>query len=256
MEFGICTLSVVPLRKEPSDQSEMTTQLLFGDRIIQSDSFRNWHKIKILSDNYEGWIDNKQYTQISHDEFNRINNSPNNFSLDLVQIIKNETNGRMLPILIGSNLPGLSGHRFKIEDNSFYFDGVSTKAAPDKEKIIEHALIYMGSPYLWGGKTPFGIDCSGFTQMVYKLAGISILRDASEQAAQGETINLISEAEAGDLVFFGNEEDINHTGIILPDSKIIHASGEVRIDELDHQGIFNRQEGGYTHNLRTIKRII
>lgn len=257
MEFGICTLSVVPVRKEPSDTSEMTTQLLFGDLITQSDAFKNWHKIRIVSDNYEGWIDNKQYTHISLDEFNRINNCPNSFSTDIVQIIKNEESGKLLPLLLGSQLNGIKDNRLSIKDDSYYYEGLFITSRPDKNKIIEFALLYTGSPYLWGGKTPFGIDCSGLTQMVYKLAGISILRDAAEQSQQGETVNFISEAEPGDLAFFDDEEEsIIHVGIILPDNKIIHAHGQVRTDELDHQGIFDKASGNYTHNLRTIKRII
>jgi cell wall-associated NlpC family hydrolase len=123
--------------------------------------------------------------------------------------------------------------------------------------IIENAYMYLHSPYLWGGRTPFGIDCSGFTQMVYKLAGIRLKRDASQQAEQGTLINLIDEARQGDLAFFDNEEGrIIHVGIMLPNNKIIHASGKVRIDSIDHHGIYNLETKKYTHNLRIIKRFV
>jgi cell wall-associated NlpC family hydrolase len=117
--------------------------------------------------------------------------------------------------------------------------------------------MYLNAPYLWGGKTPFGIDCSGFTQMVYKLNGYNIYRDASQQATQGEALSFIEESEPGDLAFFDNNEgSITHVGIIMKDNYIIHAHGCVRIDRLDHTGIFNNEMNTHTHKLRVIKRII
>jgi len=117
--------------------------------------------------------------------------------------------------------------------------------------------MYLHAPYVWGGRSPFGIDCSGFTQMAYKIAGIQLLRDASQQATQGETISFISDARPGDLLFFDDEEGfITHTGILMPDSRVIHASGRVRVDKVDHQGIFDQESGKYTHKLRLIKKIL
>ncbi|NTW32657.1 MAG: C40 family peptidase, partial [Bacteroidetes bacterium] len=124
-------------------------------------------------------------------------------------------------------------------------------------KIVENAYMYLDAPYLWGGRSPFGIDCSGFVQMVYKLIGIRLPRDASQQASQGTTINFLSEAVPGDIAFFDNEDGIIvHTGIIINNGQIIHASGRVRIDNLDHEGIFQVKTKKYTHKLRLIKRII
>jgi cell wall-associated NlpC family hydrolase len=126
-----------------------------------------------------------------------------------------------------------------------------------KQTIVDDAMLYLHAPYLWGGRTPFGIDCSGLTQMVYKLKKIKLLRDAAQQATHGEPLNFISEAEPGDLAFFDNEEgDIVHVGLMLDKSRIIHVSGKVRIDMIDHVGIFNEDEQQYTHKLRVIKRII
>ena len=117
--------------------------------------------------------------------------------------------------------------------------------------------MYLNSPYLWGGRSPFGIDCSGFTQMVFKLNGIKLPRDAYEQAEIGKTLNFIEETQKGDLAFFDNEEGkIIHTGIIIDKNKIIHSSGKVRIDNLDHYGIFNAETGKYSHNLRLIKKVV
>ena len=123
--------------------------------------------------------------------------------------------------------------------------------------MLETAYLYLNSPYLWGGKTPFGIDCSGFTQMVYRLNGYHLFRDASQQAKQGEALSFIEESEPGDLAFFDNAEgEIIHVGIIMRDNYIIHAHGKVRIDRIDHSGIFNVDSNQYSHNLRVIKKII
>src|SRR5690606_32644982 len=138
-----------------------------------------------------------------------------------------------------------------------HFEGRFFSETRPKRFLIETALLYLNTPYLWGGKTPFGIDCSGFTQMVYKLNGYKLLRDASQQATQGEALSFIEESEPGDLAFFDNHEGIiTHVGIIMEDNYIIHAHGKVRIDRLDHSGIFNYDTRSHTHRLRVIKRII
>jgi len=118
-------------------------------------------------------------------------------------------------------------------------------------------MMYLNAPYLWGGRSPFGIDCSGFTQVIYKLNGFKLPRDASQQATIGETLSFIEESESGDLAFFDNEEgNIIHVGIMLENNNIIHASGKVRIDKIDHQGIFNSETNTYSHRLRLIKKIL
>jgi cell wall-associated NlpC family hydrolase len=122
---------------------------------------------------------------------------------------------------------------------------------------VNDALLYLNAPYVWGGRTPFGIDCSGFVQMVYKMKKIKLLRDASQQASQGEVISLLGEAEPGDLAFFDDAEGkITHVGLLIDRSHIIHCSGKVRIDVLDHEGIYNEAVQKYTHKLRLIRRIV
>ena len=123
--------------------------------------------------------------------------------------------------------------------------------------IINNAMKYLGAPYMWGGRSPFGIDCSGFTQVVFGMCGITLKRDAYLQAELGNTIDFINETKTGDLVFFDNDESkITHVGIMIEDKQIIHASGEVRIDSIDHNGIYNENAKKYSHKLRIIKRII
>ncbi|MBU2949278.1 C40 family peptidase [Tamlana agarivorans] len=249
MQYGICNLSIVPLRNEPSDPSELVSQVLYGEIFKIIEQRKKWSKIRLAFDSYEGWIDNKQYIEISEENYKTIDRENIKLSTDLVEFIEDE-NQQIFPISIGSTLNGLT------LINHLY-DGSSIQNQLEKSNIIQIAFLYLNSPYLWGGKTPFGIDCSGFTQMVYKLNGYKLLRDASQQATQGEALSFIEESEPGDLAFFDNSEGtIIHVGIIMEDNYIIHAHGKVRIDRLDHSGIYNVDKNEHTHKLRVIKKVI
>lgn len=249
MQYGICNLSIVPLRAEASDKSELVSQVLYGDHFKVLENRKHWSRIRLAFDKYEGWIDNKQYLEIIKDSYDAINDSEIVLSKDLIEFVQDE-NKNLYSIPLGSKLNGLEllKHRF---------DGESITGKQTKSNLINSAFMYLNAPYLWGGKTPFGIDCSGFTQMTYKLNGYTLLRDASLQATQGEALSFIEESEPGDLAFFDNSEgDIIHVGIIMKDNYIIHAHGKVRIDRLDHSGIYNIDKGVHTHKLRVIKKII
>ncbi len=249
MQYGITHLSIVPLRLDPNDTSEMTSQVLYGDSFKVLEVRKKWSKIRLAFDKYEGWIDNKQYLEITEEDYTQLNTGNLNVTCNLIEHVTTANNYLSL-IPLGSNLNGLS-----ILNHQFDGDFITSKQP--KDAIIKTAFMYINAPYLWGGKTPFGIDCSGFTQMVYKINGYAILRDASQQATQGEALSFIEESEPGDLAFFDNNEgNIVHVGIIMKDNYIIHAHGEVRIDRLDHSGIFNVQRNMHTHKLRVIKRII
>ncbi|PQB04323.1 C40 family peptidase [Aureitalea marina] len=249
MKYGICQLSIVPVREDKSDRSEMVTQLLYGELFKILETRKKWWKVRSQIDNYEGWIDPKQGLEISEQDYLRLAEQEAAYSLDLVDFIQ-KADGQLLTIPLGSQVD-------KAEYLGHQFEGRSLSGSQPKERLVQTALLYMHAPYLWGGKTPFGIDCSGFTQLVYRLNGISILRDASQQATLGEALSFIEESEPGDLVFFDNEEGlITHVGIMLPDNHIIHAHGEVRIDRIDHSGIFNTDIRQHTHKLRVIKRIV
>ncbi len=249
MDYGICNLSVIPLRAEAADTSEMVSQILYGELFKVLEIRKKWCRIRLNFDGYEGWVDNKQFLLISEKDYNTLVKQTNKLSSDLVDFITNSEK-ELLPISIGSNVntSGFLGH---------IFEGKSISEKLPKSAIIETSLLYLNCPYLWGGKTPYGIDCSGFTQMVYKICGYQLLRDSSEQSTQGESLSFIDESEPGDLAFFDNEEGtITHVGIIMKDHHIIHAHGKVRIDRLDQTGIFNYQERKHTHKLRVIKRIV
>lgn len=249
MLYGICNLSIVPLRLEPTDKSELVSQVLYGEFFKVLEQRKSWSRIRLHFDKYEGWIDNKQFFEISKDDYNGLKNEPLKLSSDLVEFIQDE-NEQLFTIPIGSSLNGL--HLLK-----HVHDGNIVSSIQPKEHIIITAFHYLNAPYLWGGKTPFGIDCSGFTQMVYKLNGYRLLRDASQQATQGISLSFIEESEPGDLAFFDNDEgQIVHVGIILKDNYIIHSHGKVRIDRLDHSGIYNVDKNKHSHKLRVIKKII
>lgn len=252
--FGICNLAVIPLRLEPSDRSEIVSQILFGEHFEILETQKQWRKIKLHFDQYEGWIDEKQLQLLTTDEYQALSELPIALNGDLVEYITYPSN-QLLPITLGASLSFLKLE--SINRQNFGFDGQICTGVQSKSNLLETAFLYLNAPYLWGGKTPFGIDCSGFTQMVYKLNGYALLRDASQQATQGVPLSFIEESEAGDLAFFDNEEGkIIHVGIIMDDNYIIHASGKVRIDRLDHLGIYNAELNKHTHKLRVIKKII
>jgi hypothetical protein len=256
MNYGICNLSIVPLRLEPNDASEMVSQLLFGEHFKVLEIRKNWSKIRLAFDNYEGWIDNKQFEIISDEIYNAIENSPTTLAADLIDFATDEKHN-FSKVILGSNLPFYFNQKIQINNTQYTYEGNVFSGKKPKESLIEIAQNYINTPYLWGGKSPFGIDCSGFTQMVYKLCGYKLLRDASQQATQGEVLSFIEESEPGDLAFFDNNEGIiTHVGIVMNDNYIIHAHGKVRIDRIDHSGIFNIDTKRHTHKLRVIKKII
>lgn len=258
MYYGICLLSVVPCRKEASNTSEMVTQLLFGEHYSVKVQTDEWVHIIIAYDKYECWINRKQHTKISEATFKLLELQSQFVASELLQFITNKTNGLRFPVPIGSTLPGLLNNECKVEQNSFTYEGQAVNSSYKKEEkdIIATAQLFLNAPYLWGGKNILGIDCSGFTQIVYKLNGYKLPRDAYQQAELGHPLSFVEEAEAGDLAFFDNEEgNIVHVGIIMDDQRIIHASGMVRIDKFDHYGIFHSENKKYSHMLRVIKRI-
>ncbi len=247
MILGICNLSIVPVRIVDSDKSEMINQLIYGDIIEIIEEKEKWVKIKSVFDDYIGWIDKKQYFKIDDNITVDLKNPV--YCIDLVEFIENNNN-ELVTIPIGSDISNISLMNHK-------FEGKTISGKNNRNSIVNTALLFLNSPYLWGGKTPFGIDCSGFTQMVYKINGYKLSRDAKDQANQGETLSFIEESEAGDLAFFNNDQgDIIHVGIILQNNHIIHASGKVRIDRIDHSGIYNNDLNKHTHSLRYIKKII
>ena len=256
MSFGICNLSVVPLRLEPTDVSEMVNQVVFGEHFEVLEKTKKWSKIRLAFDDYEGYIDNKQYEEISNEDYSLLCQEKKHFAGELIDFITDDSHN-LTTIPMGARLPLFNNNKITINTTSYFYEGKVCNKQLTKAAIIETAYLFLNVPYLWGGKSPFGIDCSGFTQTVYKLCGYNLLRDAKQQATQGDVLSFIEESEPGDLAFFDNEEGIiTHVGIIMNDYNIIHAHGKVRIDKLDHSGIYNVDTHQHTHKLRVIKRLI
>lgn len=286
MSYGVCILSVVPLRGEASERAEMVSQLLFGDRYEVLESEGNWLKIKTSDCGYEGFLNLKYHHELSEEQYKELQHQPQSLVSDFMTLLCEEKSQTLFPVFIGTSFPkpDETGH-FKLGDIVFAFPSWSADSAEDSEfriqsdahgasllqpatcllspdpcpltPMLEFALRFLRTPYLWGGRTPAGIDCSGFTQLIYKSIGVLIPRDASQQVELGNALDFASEAQIGDLAFFQNEEGrIVHVGMVCGPGKIIHASGQVRIDKLDDTGIFNADKGQYSHHLRIIKRLL
>jgi gamma-D-glutamyl-L-lysine dipeptidyl-peptidase len=250
MTYGIVNLSIIPCRAEPSDKAEMVTQLLFGEIYWVIDEQPNWIKIKNQYDGYESWICRKQFFEISGNEFDEM--ALNEFPV--VGEICSTLSDQSL-VTMGATLPYFHQTRFRIRQQEFKY--TSSVGPFDSKELIPIATKFLNTPYLWGGRSPFGIDCSGFTQVVFKLIGIKLPRDAYQQADEGYDVSFLEMAEPCDVAFFDNADGkIIHVGILLNNHQIIHASGKVRIDKIDHQGIYNVETKSYSHQLRLIKRII
>jgi hypothetical protein len=235
----------------------MTSQLLFGELFSIVQKQPPWLKIKISYDDYEGWIDEKQYLPVSAEFHRQLMETPAPIALDIMQPAVSPS--RHILVLAGSSLPGHDGMNFKLMKEKFVYNGQAITADHHRnlDRFIEKcALKYLNAPYLWGGRSPFGIDCSGFSQVVFKMLGVPIKRDAYQQADLGYPVDFAGQAQEGDLAFFGAEDRITHVGIVLNDNKIIHAAGKVRIDMLDHFGIYNQEQKKYTHQLKVIKRLL
>ena len=303
MSYGVCILSVVPLRAEASERAEMVSQLLFGDcyEVLESDG--NWLKIKTSDCGYEGFLNLKYHQALSEEQYQELQHQPQSLVSDFMTLLCEEKSQTVFPVFIGTSFPKPDDQgRFKLGDASFTLPSWSAESAENSEfriqnskfkiqnpesevasncqlstvncqlstdscnlqpatcpltPMLEFALRFLRAPYLWGGRTPAGIDCSGFTQLVYKSIGMLIPRDASQQVELGQPLDFAYEAQIGDLAFFQNEEGrIIHVGMVCGPGKIIHASGQVRIDKLDDTGIFNADKGQYSHKLRIIKRLL
>ncbi|PLX10558.1 MAG: hydrolase Nlp/P60 [Marinilabiliales bacterium] len=255
MNQGICLQSMVAVRERPSERSEMTNQLLFGDLFEILEKKDEWCLIKTIDDNYEGWANSLQLDLISESDFSAYKNSKRVYSLSTSNTAKRKESNNSYQYTFGSRLVLFDNNSFEIDGIKYLNEGKTTLDLSDLS-LIDIAKFYLGSPYLWGGRSIFGIDCSGFVQICFKITGTLLPRDASQQVNYGETVNFIEETQVGDLAFFENEEGaIVHVGILLNNKSIIHASGYVKIDDIDHNGIFNKKLNRYTHKLRIIKRI-
>jgi hypothetical protein len=254
MYFMLCIVPFAPIRAEAAHRSEQTSQMLFGEACELLDETKDFVRIKVLYDGYEGWC---QVTQLMEVEEAHIKLLPENFAADWINTIM--VNNQPMHIPFGSSLDLLQDGKGSFGKYKINYEGslfTMKYNGIDEQRIRGFAYKFLNTPYLWGGRSVFGVDCSGFCQEVFKCLGIRLLRDAYQQATQGEAIGFLEEVHCGDLAFFDNEAGkIVHVGIMLDANTIIHSSGKVRIDTIDNLGIINTDTGKRTHNLRLIKRI-
>jgi gamma-D-glutamyl-L-lysine dipeptidyl-peptidase len=246
MSFHICITAVAPIRSEPSQSSEMISSLVYGEKcelIEVSNAF--FAKIITQFDRYEGYVALNQLSKIADNYYHTISPIITS-SYGLLQVANMQIAlpiGCLLTEGEGKNFTGTIKH--KMETSNY---------ANDIENL---AKAFLHTPYLWGGKTSFGVDCSGFTQTIFKMVNITIPRDSSEQVKYGKTVDFIEEVQTGDVAFFDNAEGIiTHVGILLNKETIIHAAGYVKIDVFDSAGIINNISKERTHTLRIIKRFL
>jgi len=253
MERYICENVFVPLRSAPSHKSEMLSQILFGEKYTIVDKSGKWLKIETLFDKCQGWID------MDHLQFSEDNEGAESKVLNRSLLCYKHDHTKLV-LEPGCEVinPDFVDHTFTIGKNIYKTcSEFSDSYISTNDSIGDTGMKFINSPYIWGGRIPSGIDCSGFTQLVYKIHGIPIPRDSRQQVETGNNIDFIDETKSGDLVFFDDERGcITHVGMILSRGLVIHASGRVRIDSIDHNGIFKLEIGGYSHKLRTIRRIL
>ena len=261
MRYGISNLSIVPMRSEPREDSEMCSQILFGEHYTISQFEDRWCRITLAFDGYEGWVDHKMINEIEEKYFLLLAKVPFIVTANLVNRVQIKSGIGSFFIVAGSSLPHYKpfAQTFRLGKMSYKLKP-KMKAGPEggiREFLIGNALSFFNVPYLWGGRSPFGIDCSGFSQILYKMVGIPIPRDAAHQALIGENLSFVEEALPGHLAFFDNDEGtIIHVGMIWMEKKIIHCSGKVRIDKVDQFGIYNVDTKRYTHQMRLMRKII
>jgi len=249
-QYAICQLAVCPVRSAATDEAEIVTQLVFGDYVTVLENGNPWVKVKNNADGYEGWMDFKQLKFITASGFLNGTKQPpivvGNPQLEL------EGPFGPLTIFLGASLPHFDSEKCTIGTDIYTLKNKLFVAK--QTDIVALGKAYLNAPYLWGGKSLFGIDCSGLTQNIFKAVGIQVPRDASEQVKHGETIKWKDRA-ANDVVFYTTSSSrVTHVGILVNKNDIIHAHGRVRIDKCDEKGIYNAEQKKYTHAHHSIKR--
>lgn len=255
--------SIVPIRTAPSETAEQSTQLLFGETCTAEVAGERWYHIKADLDGQEGFADSKMLSPISDNQYARhtesITKSFARVALPMTYAVSCN-NHATLPLTMGTRLSDYKNGTFRMLDVTFRIDANAVITVPyalNQDSLMQVTRFLINTPYLWGGKNALGMDCSGFTQVVMSLFGRDLPRNASQQALCGTQVNDFSYARAGDIAFFGHDDDthISHVGILIDKDRIIHCSGRVKVEKLNNEGIFSAEQGKYTHQLRTIRRL-
>ena len=261
--------SVVPVRTEPHEGAEQSTQMLFGELAEVLEEQPRWKRIRLESDGQEGWVDAKMICPMKSEEYasyKPLLESAAIVAMPMAYAVS-ENNGQTIPLTAGTKLTNYqspmtneaSPARFEVLGVGFRIDPSFVSVKPKQltqENLLQTVRFFLNVPYLWGGKNAMGMDCSGFTQVIMSLFGKHLLRNASEQATQGEPITELAKAQAGDLVFFDHKDGkISHVGLVIDPERVIHCSGRVKVEKLDENGIFSAEQGDYSHHLVSIRRV-
>lgn len=253
MDYAVISVPAAPVRRKPNHRKEMVSQLLFGESVkVLKSKGDLWVKIRSLHDGYEGWMTNTMLEEVDENAANGMSVFATTDLLSLVSIGDKQIN-----VPVGSSLPFLENSKGKFGKLEYSFSGNCCKRdeqKPSAELVQQLTSQWLNVPYLWGGRIPLGVDCSGFVQVVFKLMGIDLPRDAWQQAQEGKAVKKFAASQPGDLAFFDNKEDIVHVGILLGNNEIIHASGKVRMDTINKKGITNELPGSHKIRLRAIRR--
>ena len=246
--------AVIPIRSSPSESAEMVSQLLFGDfcEVLEQDA--SWTRVQVATDAYVGWVDSKMLVPIAEEELSSV--SEHLFVLEGAILLEDQS---LLRLPRGAGIPRKKSDALdalQVGTSQWKWDK-RLRLSPqlDRSHLKEVAMGFLNTPYLWGGCSGYGIDCSGLTQRSFRMCGIQLPRDSSQQAKIGESIAFGDHRE-GDLAFFSKpkQDHITHVGLIVGPTSIIHASGRVRIDTLTEKGIWHEETQGFTHQLITIQR--
>jgi len=263
MNFGIASIAKIPVRAKPAHQSEMCNEILFGESYTIVDEEGDWLMVQSGWDAYEGWISRGSNTPISQKDFKDLSSSIKVYCTAPVQSACISSAKASLYLSMGSRLPFFNtrNRQFRINDIIYTLSQDATYSGAISKNVraavIETAGQLLNTPYLWGGKSSFGTDCSGFVQTILRIHGINLPRDSSDQSGHGTVVQLTDSHQSGDLAFFHNVEGkITHVGFVASQGLILHASGRVRLDRLDQKGIFNADIDKYTHQLSLIKDLI
>jgi len=258
MTFAVCPLSVVAVRSHPSQRSEMISQLLLGELVeVMEEKGRAWAKVRCVWDDLVGWAATNQLMQVTPIEYEEYRQ---HFAMSLELLQAASSSDHFLPIPLGAQLPLFDGISFRLGEREYAFSGQAItpgSGATSREMLVKLARRYLHTPFLWGGRSPMGIDAAGLVQMAFKLCGFRLPRTAEKQVFEGDNIDFTEQAQPGDVAYFENNLGrVVHCGIILPDNKIMHAFGKVRIDLFDHYGIYDEELRKYSHRLRVIKSLL
>ena len=254
MEYAVVTVPAAPVRRKARHQYEMVNQLLFGE-MVEVLKFKKdkWVKVRSLHDNYPGWM-TRNMLELTDEK--QTTASAEYITADMMNLVTLHQHKMNVPL--ASSLPGLINGKGMIGNLAYEVSGNyinRQEHSPSGERLVQLTNEWLNVPYMWGGRTMLGVDCSGFVQVNYKMMGIDLPRDAWQQAQEGKSVKKLKEAQTGDLAFFDDKEEIVHVGILLGPETIIHSSGKVRMDTIDKKGIIHSEYGKRTHQLKAIRRI-